>query len=300
MTVRTRNRLITFSILAGPFIFLFCLLLFWDAEPLPPAPALPNPNGYDALVKAEQMLSADTSDYYETNVDQVRKVALADGAALSLARAGLSNQCRVPLQFTVSYISNHLSDLAGLKRLAQALIAEGRLAEVENRPGDAAKSYLDTIHLANASSHGGVLIDELVGMAIEAMGTSHLQALIPRLDAKSSRYAAAALEVLDSQKQTWNEVMQQERDWSRRTFRGTRYELVRFMSRKTLNQAYQMAELKFEEQQSKTRRLIIELAARAYQLDKGHPPASLTDLVPDYLKAIPQDPLTGTNMVYTP
>ena len=33
MTVRTRNRLITFSILAGPFVFFFSLLLFWDAEP---------------------------------------------------------------------------------------------------------------------------------------------------------------------------------------------------------------------------------------------------------------------------
>jgi hypothetical protein len=35
-------------------------------------------------------------------------------------------------------------------------------------------------------------------------------------------------------------------------------------------------------------------------LDKGHRPANLNDLVPDYLKAIPQDPLTGTNMVHLP
>ena len=57
MTVRTRNRLIAFSILAAPFVFLFCLLLFWDAEPLPPVPPLPNPNGYDDLVKAGQMVA---------------------------------------------------------------------------------------------------------------------------------------------------------------------------------------------------------------------------------------------------
>jgi hypothetical protein len=35
-------------------------------------------------------------------------------------------------------------------------------------------------------------------------------------------------------------------------------------------------------------------------LDKGHRPANLADLVPDYLKAVPQDPFTGTNMVYLP
>jgi competence protein ComGC len=45
---------------------------------------------------------------------------------------------------------------------------------------------------------------------------------------------------------------------------------------------------------------MVDFAVRAYELDKGHPPASLADLVPGYLKIIPQDPLTGTNMVYPP
>jgi hypothetical protein len=39
MTVRTRNRLIAFSILAAPFVFLLCLMLFWKApQSLPVAP----------------------------------------------------------------------------------------------------------------------------------------------------------------------------------------------------------------------------------------------------------------------
>jgi hypothetical protein len=45
---------------------------------------------------------------------------------------------------------------------------------------------------------------------------------------------------------------------------------------------------------------MLDLAARAFELDKGHPPASASDLVPEYLKAVPQDPVTGTNMVYSP
>ena len=49
-----------------------------------------------------------------------------------------------------------------------------------------------------------------------------------------------------------------------------------------------------------TRQLLIDLAARAYELDKGQSPANVADLVPDYLKAIPQDPFTGTNLVYSP
>jgi competence protein ComGC len=68
------------------------------------------------------------------------------------------------------------------------------------------------------------------------------------------------------------------------------------MTKKVLQQAEQ----RFNKQVAQTRQLLIDLAARAYELDKGHRPANLNDLVPDYLKAIPQDPLTGTNMTYTP
>jgi hypothetical protein len=67
-----------------------------------------------------------------------------------------------------------------------------------------------------------------------------------------------------------------------------------------LEPAYKSFAEKFNAQQSMTHRLLIDLATRAYELDKGHRPASLADLVPDYLKAIPQDPVTGTNMAYTP
>ena len=72
------------------------------------------------------------------------------------------------------------------------------------------------------------------------------------------------------------------------------------MDRHSLEKIFQNAEQHFEKQQSQTRQLIIDLAARAYELDKGHRPTSVTDLVPDYLKAIPQDPFSGTNMVYSP
>jgi hypothetical protein len=57
---------------------------------------------------------------------------------------------------------------------------------------------------------------------------------------------------------------------------------------------------KAKAQQTRTRLLLIQLAARAYELEKGQRPKSLADLVPVYLKTIPQNPLTGTNMAYYP
>ena len=299
MTSKIRNWVITLLILASPFLLFLGLLIFWNAEPLPPVAPLPNPNGYEDLVKAGRVIKS-MAGYDQTNEQQLAELVATNAEALRLLQAGLSNQCRVPLQFSENYMANHLNDLASFKRLAQVLAAEGRLAEMEGRPADAARSYLNALHLGTESARGGVIIDQLVGTAIEAIGVAGLQKLVDRLDAKSCREIAATLETLDAQSQTWNEVLQQERDWSRRSYPGLRNELGRLIIRSSMNKALQKGEEKFNKEQMKSRQLTIDLAARAYELEKGHPPASVADLVPDYLQAVPQDPFTGTNMVYPP
>jgi hypothetical protein len=296
MTKKTRNWLIALSILAFPFVLFFGFLVLMQEPPAPLAP-LPNPNGYDDLVKAGAMLPDVAGDYDKMNQEQLQKAVSANAAAVSLARSGLSNQCRVPIQYSESYLSNHLDDLAHLKRLARAFAAEGILAEMNGRTNDAVQSFLDTVHLGNETLRGGVLIDGLVGIAIDAIGTSHIQTLLPNLDTRACRETASALESLDAQNQTWNEVAQQENSWSHATFRGWRYNLMGLEAGKSAKAAIGSSKRKFDAQELKTRQLMIALAARAYELDKGHPPAGTADLVPDYLKVVPQDPATGTNIV---
>ena len=299
MTTKTRNRLIVLFILAFPFMIMSGFLASKVINPLLPVQPLPNPNGYDDFVKAAEMLSTNSWNYDKMSEQELQTLVDDNSNALHLARSGLQMQCRVALDYSPNS-STLLDQLAGMKRLAQAFVAEGKLAEMENRPSAAAKSYLDAVHFGNESVRGGVLINEFVGIAVEAIATSHLTNLVQHLDAKSCRETAATLEALDSQRQTWNEFMQQENDWSRRTFPGIRYGIVRLMTHKSLLPAQAAASRKLKQQQTRTRQLLIDLAARAYELDKGKPPASFDNLVPDYLKAIPQDPFTGTNMVYSP
>jgi len=294
MTKKTRNWLIAFGILALPFL-IFLGFLTSDVLAPPPLPPLPNPNGYDDFVRAGKMVAEDTGNYDEMNEAQLRAVVAKNAAALSLARNGFSNECRVPLQFSTNYLNAHLAQLAGIKRLAQAFVAEGQLAEMEDRTNDAIHSCLDTVHLADESARGGVLIDELVGIAIEAIGTSYLEKLTNHLDATTYHETAAALETLDSQRQAWSQFMQQEDKW-REAFARLQKRKVPKTEVRSLQNIDQVCELKFKTQAKKTRQLMVDLAARAYELDKGKPPASVSDLVPDYLKAIPQDPFTGGNL----
>jgi hypothetical protein len=281
-----------------PIVALLGFLIFQELKPLPSIKPMPANNGYDVLVKAAQVISMNTSAYDTMNESQLRDLVAANAEGLAIARSGCSNECRVTTQFSQSYMDNHLRDLSSVKRMAQAFIAEGMLAEMENHPEAAAKSCLDAIRYGNESARGGVLIDEMVGQAIEKLSIAHLQKIVSILNVKSCRESATTLEALDAQRQSWADVIEQEHSWGRRAFPGLGNRLAALMTAKILKKGQEQTEQKFKSQLRTTRRVLIDLAARAHELDKGHRPASLADLVPDYLKAIPQDPVTGTNMTY--
>jgi RNA polymerase sigma factor (sigma-70 family) len=268
--------------------------------PLPPLPTLPDHNGYEDLVRAGGMVSIDSGNYPAADAAQLRPIVAGNTLALILAKSALSNECRVTVKFTEAWSEQHLPELAKIKRLAQAMAAEGKLAEHEGRDQDALAAYLEIVRLGNQADRGGVMIDELVGIAVESIGLAELQKMTGRLDAKVAQAAAASLAELDQQAQTWNEVMRQEDNWSRRTFTGLRNDWLRWLTRGQNLQLFQSAEKKLNAIRAKNRQLQVTLAARAYNLDKGYPPTGVSDLVPDYLSAVPQDPFTGKDMVDLP
>ena len=298
MTARPRNWLIAILILAFPFVMLLGFLIPHRA-PLPPLLPLPNPNGYDEVVKAGKMIQGDVWDYDQASLEKLRVIVSTNAEALALARSALSNQCGVTLQLSKAYLTKHIPDLTALRNLAQALLSEGKLAEKEHRFGDAANSYLDAVRLGNQSASGGIMADVMMGTAIGSFGVKQLQGIATNLDAPACRRTAATLETLAAGRQTWAVIMQQDSAWLRRVcgWREQWQKWIHYSARKT---NLQRAADKFRSDEKLERQLLVNLAARACEMGKGKPPASVADLVPDYLKAIPQDPVTGTNMVYSP
>jgi hypothetical protein len=271
-------------------------MIFALRQPPPAPPPLPKPNGYDDLVQAGTMLAENTWDFATMSEEDLRTLVTKNTAGLKLARTGLSRVCQVPLDYSGTNASRS-PELAKLKRLARALEAEGRLAKLENRPADAAAAYLTVIRLGSAIRQGGTILDSLVGIAVEAIGTAPMEKLAPGLDAKQCREIAAALESCETRREPIEALWARERLWARRAY-GLRGQIVRLVQFRSLKQTEQGVTAKLTAQQTRARRLLIELAARAYELEKGERPKNLTNLVPAYLKTIPQDPLTGTNMAY--
>jgi len=279
-------------------LLLVAALILTLSQPAPAPPPLPMPNGYDDFVKAGGMVTDNASDYGTMSEEELRAFMKKNAEALKLARTGLSRECRVPLDFSPTNTA-FLCNLAAIKRLAQAMTAEGRLAEMENRPADAAAAYLAVMRLGVASSHGGLIINSLVSIAIDTIGAARMEKLAPTLDAKQCREAAAALESCEAQREPRDTIMRQERAWARRVY-GLKGQLARLLMFKSMKQSEGKWVAKAKAQQTRTRLLLIQLAARAYEFEKGQRPKSLADLVPVYLKTIPQNPLTGTNMAFYP
>ena len=303
MTEKKRKWLLIFGVLVPVALVLSLTLplVSQSLQKLPPPPPSPNPNGYDDLIKAGKMISLPVA-MDQMDPDTLKKCVAGNQLPLALINAGLSNECRVTTQFNRQYLDldHHFMELDAIKNDARLLLAAGRQAELDRRPGDAAQFYLQTVRLGNESARGGILIDQLVGSAGERIGAGALEKISGQLDAPASRATATALESLDAQRQTWDAVMQQEDVWSRRTFPGWRDRFAAMMKANSLKKMFGQAETKFDDQVLKTRQLILRLAARAYELDKGGPPANATDLVPAYLKAVPQDPFTGADVAYPP
>lgn len=294
---RKTTLLVVVSIIA--ILVIGAIFALWNPTP-PPVVTMPTPNGYMDLTKAGTLAQPQSGDFAKMDPASLFYLVNANSNALAVARSGLAEKSRVPIEFSPQYMSSHLTELARMKLLAFAFLAEGRQAELDKRTNDAAQAYLDSVRLGVASRRGGPLIDNLVGIAEEAMGTAPLQKVMPNLDAKTSADLAHQLEALDGERESWEQIVENEKYWTGNMYPGLQYRLASLLRWNATKAEVAKARQRFNTQQNKTRRLMLDLAAHAYQLDKGHRPTNAADLAPAYLKAVPIDPLTEKQMTLTP
>lgn len=283
---RAARLLTVFAIVAGLFVLLIVAITLGQA-PTPLAP-LPTPNGYNDLVNAGRMLSDNFVDAEKLDRVPLHTLITNNAEVFRLAHTGLYRECRVPLVFS-EMGTNSIERLGLLKGLARALTAQGRLAELENQPGDAAQCYADTIRLGCQLCRGGLIIDALVGVSIESIGVTPLERLLSKLSATQCRQAALAIESGTAQSDSSDQIISMDRTWAYRTY-GFRARLSYLLSYNSTRKSDQRFSARWQSQQNRTHQLMLDLAARAYELDHGHAATNLAELVPAYLKALPQIP----------
>ena len=235
-------------------------------KPPPKAAALPNPNGYDYFVKAGQMLKGDSAAFRQLSGAGLRAFVEQNAEALKVARQGFEYESRAADNDSL----NSLNILASLKQLNSVFAAEGRLAEMENRSGDAIRSYLDDVRFGQESSRGGTLMVRLVGISIETLGLKALQPLTNGTDAGQCKEIALTLEALDAKEPPLTETLEQEKAYADNiaASQPANNWATRAIQAKMAEPAIQQAVKKLQTNQLTLRQTMIAFAARAYELEK--------------------------------
>jgi hypothetical protein len=171
---------------------------------------------------------------------------------------------------------------------------------MEHRPTDAVRSYVDAIRLGNEISQGGLMINQLVGIACEKMGTIHLLKLLPSLMCEQMRPAIAELEHCDTNTFPWKEVERNEDHYVRAQLKKSATPFKDFKDWWQSRGLGKTVEEKHDLAVAQMRLLTTELALRCYRCDQGRAPKSLSALVPKYLQQVPSDPFSGHPLVYRP
>ena len=179
-----------------------------------------------------------------------------------------------------------------MKRLAVALAVEAKSEMLRGQTNEAARRSLDTIRLAQTISRGGILVDGINGLTIEMIGTASLQSLLSHLDGTFPLEAAQALEELDTRRETPDAVIATEKTWSTLNF-GLIDRIGGFIGKDTLAKSHAKFIERSHQTRTRTQRLMLRLAARAYELENHRPATQVFELVPKYLKTVPLDLKTG-------
>lgn len=266
-----------------------------------PAPQiLPTPNGYDDLVAAGKSLSMNPGRFANLDAQALRALIETNSESLKLIRLGLSRQCMVPGGSYILNVSTMMADFPAIKEAAQLLSAEGLLAELENRPLDAARCYLDDIRLGIEISRGGVIMHRLVGVACESIGGMALSKLIPKLQCDQLRVLVPDLEQIETNTVAWSDVQIAERRFARAQLGRIPNPIMMVVAWWQARKVDAATKQRHDLIAARIRLLETELAIRSYRCLQGAAPASLDRLCPDILKQPPLDPFGGRLLVYRP
>jgi hypothetical protein len=205
---------------------------------------------------------------------------------LDLARAGVNQPCQVAIEYDPNYLNSHLAQLASLKRLVRAMLIESRLAELQNRRSDAIRICVDALRLSQEINRGGVVVDKMISLALEGQICQHLADRAAAFTASEGKIVVQALESIDTREESMEAVWRQEQAFGHRAY-GWRERIGAILAFRQRQTMAENIRLKVAIRARQRRQLLVDLARRIYEQEKGVRPSSLQELAPIYLKTIP-------------
>lgn len=142
------------------------------------------------------------------------------------------------------------------------------------------------------------MIDELVGIACQAIGMHEARRILHCADTNSTQVLLKALTKVDRSQESAEEFITRDKDWSIRTygwFRFAKESLIEWRVRRSMRERFCA---QHESSEAKIRLLGLDAALALHHQETGRYPAKLDELVPHPFASVPLDPFSGQPMIY--
>ena len=177
---------------------------------IPAATTRPKPNGYDLYVAAATAMTrvkpepdpiSDTTfvtdpKLWAQRYSLARRTAWLNANAKSFALFEQAQKTPTMAPLSRSFSGNSFAAYGKLRQLARDKSVQSNTQWMRGDINGALQSNLDVVQLGHDIRHGGVLITQLVGIAIGAIGRGNTGGTVERLNAAQCKSAARRLEKL--------------------------------------------------------------------------------------------------------
>jgi len=272
-------------------------------QPYSHFPELPNPNGYDLLVREASRITRHYPILKELTSNQLAALVATNEAVVRDIRKALSLPSVVPVKMSDEWRLSQAFRAIDLKASVLAMDAEAYLWRQKGNYTNALALCLDQVRFSQGIMRGGIRISYRVGSACELIAVRRMTNLLSGLNSEQCKQATRFLEEIDSQRDSFEKIADRELEWQRRTY-TVFVRLKEGFKKHVLHQTNPFSaetdelagnpEREYALRTLEVRRLLLKLAARAYELETGSRPSELSKLIPSYLKETPRDPATGS------
>jgi hypothetical protein len=277
-----------------PAAWVYCQLV--ELPNLEPRPVPQRASGYQTLLGLSLTIRSRTYEWQDLDNLADHEIKFVKKAHAALSRPG------------------HLSvDREGndrhfdLVRLAKAFEVEAKLAAKDGRPHESAMIAVDMIRLAHRAAHGGTLVNWATGEEIARLGERGMRIYRTQLEPDAQRTAIRYLEEIEHEREPhesfWRRTLAARANRESISSSGSwralvLSDLVRLVP--VESPYYRETRQLRPRSDAVLRLLVVDLAVRAYRNDHELPPAELSQLVPEYLQRIPDDPYGSGPLIYKP
>jgi hypothetical protein len=270
--------------------------------PLPPPAEMPKPNGYDLITQLEGTLNwtaIPTMDVAAASAAACQQFARDNQALFASLHEALKVPSRVPLDYYDPMSWSIIAADDARRKLGRALYGRAR-AEVSLKQRDqAVATYFEIAQLGNACAHGGTASSYFVALDAARLAHRAMFNFVDRLSPAQLSSLANELPEIENGREDLAEVMSRDLLSNRVGF-GWMMRLMEWISGRITREDRFVAAMTGAQQidDAEHRLLLTHVALKRFQLTHGDLPDSLTQMVPEYLPAVPQDPFSDGPFIY--